>query len=337
MIIDFVTKLELLAEQSKLKMRKKIQNVEVAVNQRMKKILDQLKEWVKTIQVTSSSTKTNALKIRKKRICQHGLQLCSLEKLWLMKHSSETHQKFVNQSLELMQVNSTPSQCVKICQDMICVPTELFLQRDASLTLICRNPRLDKIECAILRICSCLFTRKQDQNAKLRVFFTSEKQKKIDAFNVDGHCDHCKTGFEAVGCYFYFCSYQEAHPAITDQDIERGNKKREMDQMIREYIKEKGYKFEEMWECEWCESFKTNDKIKSYFRTHFPYKRPLSTDSLLAKTKDGSLFGYVQCNLNVPDELKSKFANFPPIFIKTEVGRNNIGEHMKNYASRTKC
>ena len=181
------------------------------------------------------------------------------------------------------------------------------------------------------------FYQETRPECKIESFFTSEKQKKIDGFNVDGHCDHCKTGFEAVGCYFYFCSYQEAHPAITDQDIERGNKKREMDQMIREYIKEKGYKFEEMWECEWCESFKTNDKIKSYFRTHFPYKRPLSTDSLLAKTKDGSLFGYVQCNLNVPDELKSKFANFPPIFIKTEVGRNNIGEHMKNYASRTKC
>ena len=34
----------------------------------------------------------------------------------------------------------------------------------------------------------------------------------------------------------------------------------------------------------------------------------------------------------VPDELKSKFANFPPIFKNTEVGRNDIGDYMKNYA-----
>ena len=44
LIIDFVTNLELLAEQSKLEMRKKLQKVEVAVNERMKKIFDQLNE-----------------------------------------------------------------------------------------------------------------------------------------------------------------------------------------------------------------------------------------------------------------------------------------------------
>ena len=109
-------------------------------------------------------------------------------------------------------------------------------------------------------------------------------------------------------------------------------REREMDDMRREYIKEKGYKVEEMWECEWWESFKIDDKIKKHVRTGFPYKRPLSTGSLLAKIKDGSLFGYVQCDLVVPDELKSKFANFPPIFKNTEVEKNDIGDYMKNYA-----
>ena len=64
----------------------------------------------------------------------------------------------------------------------------------------------------------------------------------------------------------------------------------------------------------------------------FPCKRPLSTDFLLAKMKDGSLFGYDQCDLVYPDELKSKFANFPPIFKNTESGRNDIEDYMKNYA-----
>ena len=105
-----------------------------------------------------------------------------------------------------------------------------------------------------------------------------------------------------------------------------------MDDMRRDYIKEKGYKVEEMWDCDWWESFKTDDKIKNHVRTHFPYKRPLSTDSLLAKIKDWSLFGNVQCYLVVPDELKSKFAIFPPIFKNTEVGRDDIGDYMKNYA-----
>ena len=34
----------------------------------------------------------------------------------------------------------------------------------------------------------------------------------------------------------------------------------------------------------------------------------------------------------VPDELKAKFANFHRNFKNTEVGRNDIGEYMQNYA-----
>ena len=44
LIIDLVINLELLAEKSKLEMRRKFQDIEVAVLERMKKILDQLSE-----------------------------------------------------------------------------------------------------------------------------------------------------------------------------------------------------------------------------------------------------------------------------------------------------
>ena len=79
-----------------------------------------------------------------------------------------------------------------------------------------------------------------------------------------------------------------------------------MDDMRREYNKEKRYKVEEMWECEWWENFITDNKIKNFVRTHFPDKEIFSIDSILAKIKDIAerFFGYVQCNLVVPDELK---------------------------------
>ena len=100
------------------------------------------------------------------------------------------------------------------------------------------------------------FYQETRPKCKIESFFTSGKQKKINCFNVDVYCDHCKTVFEAMGCYYHFCSCQEAYPSLTDQKIERGNKRREMDDMRREYIKEKGYKVEEIRECEWWESFK---------------------------------------------------------------------------------
>ena len=46
------------------------------------------------------------------------------------------------------------------------------------------------------------------------------------------------------------------------------------------------------------------------------------------------MFGYVQCDIEVPEELKKKFANFPPIFKNTNVGRHDIGSLMKDYAEK---
>ena len=73
--------------------------------------------------------------------------------------------------LELMRASFTLSQCVKICQQD-CI-------RDGSLTLICRNSRLDIIELATLRIWSCLSIKNQDQNVKLRAFLHLENRRKL--------------------------------------------------------------------------------------------------------------------------------------------------------------
>ena len=51
--------------------------------------------------------------------------------------------------------------------------------RDGSLTLICRNSRLDIIELATLRIWSCLSIKNQDQNVKLRAFLHLENRRKL--------------------------------------------------------------------------------------------------------------------------------------------------------------
>ena len=48
--------------------------------------------------------------------------------------------------------------------------------------------------------------------------------------------------------------------------------------------------------------------------------------------KDGTPFDCVQCNLVVPDELKSKFADIPLRFKNTEIGINDIGDYMKSHS-----
>ena len=114
--------------------------------------------------------------------------------------------------------------------------------------------------------------------SKVESNFTTGRQKKIDCFSVDGICYHCNTVFEAMGCYFQYCPCQEARPSLTDNEIMRGIKKREHDQMSKEYIQQKGYKIIEMWECKWWELYQTDATVKNHLRTNFPNQQPLSEE-----------------------------------------------------------
>ena len=51
------------------------------------------------------------------------------------------------------------------------------------------------------------------------------------------------------------------------------------------------------------------------------------------KNKNGLLYGYIQCELVVPDDLKAKFTSFPPFFKNTEVGRNDTWGIRQIYAN----
>ena len=146
------------------------------------------------------------------------------------------------------------------------------------------------------------------QECKIESIVTTGRQKKIDCFSVDGIFCHCNTVFEAMGCYYHYCPCQEARPSLTDSDIERGVKKRQQDEMRRDYI-QKGYQIVEMWECEWWSLYKTDASVKRYLREIFPYRRPLSEEQLLQGIINGQL-SLVMFNVIL------KFPNFPKLFLK---------------------
>ena len=171
-------------------------------------------------------------------------------------------------------------------------------------------------------------------DCKIESNVTTGRQKKIDCFSVDGICYHCNTVFEAMGCYYHYCPCQEAHPSLTDTDNEKGIKKRQQDEMRRDYIQQNGYQIVEMWECERWSLFKTDAPVKSHIRENFPYKRPLSEEQLLQGIFDGQLFGSVQCDIEVLEHLRSYFSNFPPTFKNTVVSREDIGNLMREYAEK---
>ena len=147
-------------------------------------------------------------------------------------------------------------------------------------------------------------------------YYTNGKQENIECFSMDGFCALCDTVFEAMGCYFHFCPCQESRASLSEEEMRRGIRKREHDQLRRDYLRNKGYNIVDVCECNWWERVKEEENVRNHMRKNFTFKLPRKQESLLAKVRDGKILGYVQCGLEIPDGLKYKFSNFPP-FLRT--------------------
>ena len=134
-----------------------------------------------------------------------------------------------------------------------------------------------------------------------------------------------------MGYSYHFCLCQELCPSLTEKDIQRGSKKREIDALRYTIYKRKASRLLKCGSVNGGD-YKTKNTVKQHIREHFPYRRSLAAEQLLEEIKKGKLFGYVQCDIEVPENLRANFANFPPIFKKTLVSKSDIGDLMKNYA-----
>ena len=159
-----------------------------------------------------------------------------------MKLLSGIQERFVKPLLALTQVSCIVILCAGPCQQ--------DYTRDGNMTQNLIDLNLNRTNLEILRTWLCHISKNKDLTVKLRVSTPQELKKNIDRFTVDGFCAHCRTVFEAMGCFYLHCPCQEARPSLTEEDIKRGNKERDMNQMRKQYIKEKGYNVVEMWECD---------------------------------------------------------------------------------------
>ena len=65
-------------------------------------------------------------------------------------------------------------------------------------------------------------------------------------------------------------------------------------------------------------------------RDPFPTTKPSERD-ILDAVRNGTFYGFVECDIRVPDHLRAGMADFPPIFKKVEVDRTHVGPLMKGY------
>ena len=109
-------------------------------------------------------------------------------------------------------------------------------------------------------------------------------------------------------------------------------KKRQQDEMPRDYVQQKGYQIVERWKCEWwCSLYKSDESLNSHLRENFRYRRLLRQEQLLLGIFNARLYGYVPSDIEVPEQLHDYFSNFLPINKNTVVSRNDFGNLLKQY------
>ena len=75
------------------------------------------------------------------------------------------------------------------------------------------------------------YFQRQKPECRIGCFYTTGFPKKLIVSRQMVFCAHCNTVFEAMGCFYHYCPCQEARPSQTEKNIQRSNKKSEIDHM----------------------------------------------------------------------------------------------------------
>jgi G:T-mismatch repair DNA endonuclease (very short patch repair protein) len=157
---------------------------------------------------------------------------------------------------------------------------------------------------------------------------------------VDGFCSEFNTVYQFHGCYWHghtctkSLAAQQIHPhkRVPVKDIYNGTLEKER------YIRDLGYTLVRTWECEWEATVNKNPAIKGFLSRFFSKTYPIPSKkdakSRVDDIREGKFFGLVECDIEVPSELRSFYAEMPPIFKNTLVSRKDLGAYGLNLANR---
>ena len=164
-------------------------------------------------------------------------------------------------------------------------------------------------------------TRESDRTGLSIRHQANGREKRIGKLPVDGWCAQTHTAYQFHGCYFHGC------PKCHQPEETNKLNGKTMVTLLANTKKHTAYlrrhvKVVEMWECTWK-------------RERDPPPRQkwnMTQQQIITAVVDGTLFGMVECDVRVPDNLREYFAEMQPIFKNTTVTRDDIGSFMQQYA-----
>lgn len=137
-------------------------------------------------------------------------------------------------------------------------------------------------------------------------------EKRVGPYPVDGFCSSTSTIFQFHDCYHHGHDCEITKRVRNEKWRQNRADKYKNSLRTNQYIQERGYRLNQIWECEF-RNLKTsskslqnliNKKSPPFFRH---YKRKVSESEILEAVYDGRLFGMIEVDISVPDEWPSHF------------------------------
>lgn len=155
---------------------------------------------------------------------------------------------------------------------------------------------------------------------------------------VDGWDQNTRTVYQFHGCYWHGHECMRGHMRGRERaEAERvSRRRRESTEAGAMYIRRLGFNLVEIWECEWRAIKRTDERaaqVAAYFAQPIPGGfSGLKEDAILKLVEEGTLYGMVQCDIHVPENLREYFAEMQPIFKNTEMKKEHLSPLMRKYA-----
>ena len=210
-------------------------------------------------------------------------------------------------------------------------PTGNYTRWDFDSETIRFIPRHNETRSFENMVMSC-FQRTRPE-CEIESFFTTSRLKKMDCFSVDGFCSHCNTVFEAMGCFYHFCPCQELRLSLTEEDIQRGSKKRELDALRRHYIQEKVSLLLKSGSANGGGCTKHPILLNNISETTTPSLQTFTCSwANFRRDKGKKVIWLSAVRFWSTWKFRSQIVNFPPILKNPLLSKSDIGHLMKNYA-----
>ncbi len=185
------------------------------------------------------------------------------------------------------------------------------------------------------------------QNVHVRHKFNHASEFRIDGIGVDGYVADTNTVLQFHGCLWHGhrkgCKI--AYKTKPDGSIRTHNpvNKKSFEELYQNTLQRDqeiidcGYNLITKWECEWlterCTEQNKNIINHQFYSPSIHPSGPFTQEQLIEKIHRGEIFGFCEVDMHLPKELHHKFRDFQPFYKNTEVTIDDVGEHMKSFAS----